>query len=183
MKPSQLVDFRTARADTFTRTAEEAGVIIDLRSGERGSVADWVTVFAQVWGKPQDRLDRLLALLGDTVTLKAPTIPPVSRGKEAARAAFERAFHGLPDLCAEVSRWSASGDVLFIEMTFQATVGGHRVSWDSVDRFVFRDGVAIERVAYFDPSRLRKAFLWNLGAFRQFRRLRKGLGHHGIGHS
>ena len=107
------------------------------------------------------------------MTLKAPTRPPVTRGKEAARKTFERIFRGLPDLRADIKRWSAGGDALFIEMTFEATIGGHRIKWDNVDRFIFEDGVATQRVAYFDSSRLFRAYLRNLAAFRQFLRLRR----------
>lgn len=152
--------------------AERASVVLDMRTGERGDMTDWVKAFQYVWSNPKERLDRLLALLGDDVTLKAPTRPPVTRGKEAARRAFERAFRGMPDLRADVRRWSASGDVLFIEMTFQATVGGRALSWNNVDRFLFADGVAIERVAYFNPVKVHKAFTRNFAAFRQFLRMR-----------
>ncbi|MEA2468654.1 MAG: hypothetical protein QOJ57_2780, partial [Thermoleophilaceae bacterium] len=47
-------------------------------------------------------------------------------------------------------RWSATGDVVFIEFTLAGTFGGRPIAWDAVDRFVLRDGLAAERVSYFD---------------------------------
>lgn len=131
---------------------DKDAAILDIRTGERGSYADWVRLFDEVWEAPRERLERLLALLSDDIVLKAPTRPPVSRGKAAGRRAFQRAFKAFPDLHARSKRWAVSGDVLFIEMTFTATVAGKPLSWDSVDRFIFRDGEAIERIAFFQDS-------------------------------
>lgn len=75
-------------------------VILDTRTGETGTVAEWVDAFEEVWRAPRDRLDRLLALLSDDVTLRAPAVPPVTQGKAACRRAFERAFRAMPDLSA-----------------------------------------------------------------------------------
>lgn len=106
------------------------------------------------------------------VVLIAPTFPPKSRGREAGRAAFLRAFRALPDLRAEVVRWSTRNETLFIEFTSSATIGGHLVTWTSVDRFMFRNGEAVERINDFDPSRIRRAFfrnprgLWQMMRFR-----------------
>ncbi|MDX5365467.1 MAG: nuclear transport factor 2 family protein [Alphaproteobacteria bacterium] len=131
---------------------QQGSVILDVRTGERGSHADWVRLFDEVWEAPRERLERLLALLSDDIVLKAPTRPPVSRGKAAGQKAFLRAFKAFPDLHARSRRWAASGNVLFIEMTFTATIAGELFSWDSVDRFIFRDGQAVERIAFFQDS-------------------------------
>ncbi|WP_339833064.1 nuclear transport factor 2 family protein [uncultured Parvibaculum sp.] len=150
-------------------------VVLDVRTGERGSVAEWVQVFDEVWEAPRGRLERLLALLSEDIVLKAPTRPPVSRGKAAGRRAFQRAFEAFPDLTAKSKRWAASGDVLFIELTFTATVGGMPLSWDSVDRFLFKDGQAVERIAFFQDSGvvLRRARR-SLGGWMQLLRLAAG---------
>jgi len=148
-------------------------IVLDTRTSARREMAQWVEAFAYVWAAPRERLDELMALLSPDVVLRAPTRPPVSRGHAAGRQAFERAFRALPDLRAEIHRWSASGDVLFVELTFHATIGGHEVTWDDVDRFLFRDGEAIERVAYFDPAKVRKAFLRNPRGMLQLFRMRR----------
>jgi ketosteroid isomerase-like protein len=150
-------------------------VEIDTRRGERGPVEAWVRRFADVWTAPRERLDDLLDLLSPDVVLVAPTTPSRTCGREAGRRAFERALRAMPDLTAEVHRWSASGDVLFIELTFQATIGGRRVRWRDVDRFRFERGRAVERVAFFDPSLVRRAFGRNPRAWRQLLRLRVGV--------
>jgi ketosteroid isomerase-like protein len=150
-------------------------VVLDTRTGERGDAAAWVEQFKHVWSAPRERLDRLLALMSEDVVLKAPTTPPVTRGREAGKRAFERALRAMPDLCAEVSRWSASGNALFIEMRFRATIGGRAAEWSNVDRFIFNRGEAIERVAYFNPAQVRKHFVRNPLGLWQLLRLRLGM--------
>jgi len=88
----------------------------------------------------------------------------------AGRPRGKRRLGAVPDLACNRSRnWtlqrdcaapkygpafqtSGGGDVLFIEFTFTATVGGGPLSWDSVDRFIFRDGQAVERISFFQDS-------------------------------
>lgn len=151
-------------------------LVIDTRTGERGDVAAWVSQFAHVWAAPSERLDRLMALLGPEIVLKAPTVPPQTVGQRAGRKAFERALRALPDLSAEITQWSAREDVVFIEMTFHATIGRRKIAWRDVDRIQFRDGVAVERIAYFDPGPVWRAFLSSPSALRQFLRLRFSAG-------
>jgi hypothetical protein len=43
---------------------------------------------------------------------------------------------------------------VFIEFTLAGTFGGRPIEWDAVDRFVLRDGLALERVSYFDSMPL-----------------------------
>ncbi|MGI9452149.1 MAG: nuclear transport factor 2 family protein, partial [Geminicoccaceae bacterium] len=85
------------------------------------------------------------------------------------------AFRAMPDLRADVQRWSANDDVLFIEMSFFATIGGRVITWRNVDRFLFRNGVAVERTAFFDPARVQRAFLANPRGWFQLARLRSGI--------
>ncbi len=129
-------------------------VVLNTQTGERGSAGEWVALFDRVWADPRRNLERLLLLLSEDVVLKAPTRPPMSRGRDAGRRAFQRAFRAFPDLEAKSRRWAMAGDALFIEMTFTATVAGRSLSWDSVDRFLFRDGEAVERIAFFQDSTL-----------------------------
>lgn len=157
---------------TQPATTETHAVIIDTATGERGDMRAWVVAFAHVWAAPRERLDGLMNLLAADVVLKAPTRPSKTIGQDAGRRAFERAFRAMPDLSADVERWSAADDVLFIEMTFHATIGGHSIAWRSIDRILYRDGIAVERRAFFDPSKVRRAFLRNPSALRQLLRLR-----------
>lgn len=147
-------------------------VILDHRTGARGSYAEWVQAFKDRWADAKANLDRFMDILGPDIVLSAPGLK-TTHGREAGYQAFARTFAALPDITGTVHRWSASGDVLFIEMTFAATIGKKRVEWHDVDRFVFRDGAAAERVAYFDPSPIRKAYLGSLSGIRQLWRMRR----------
>ena len=75
---------------------------------------------------------------------------PTTRGKEAARKAFTRLFTAFPGLRGTVHDWVARDDVLYIDFTLSCDFGGRELSWPAVDRFVLRDGLALERINYFD---------------------------------
>lgn len=147
-------------------------VIVDHRSGRRGTYAEWVAAFQERWSDARANLDRFMDILSPDIILSAPGLK-TTRGREAGYQAFAKTFAALPDLTGTVHRWSASGDALFIEMTFAATIGGRRVEWHDVDRFRFKDGAAIERVAYFDPTPIRRAYLGSLAGLRQLWRMRR----------
>ncbi len=150
-------------------------VIINTRTGERGDYAAWVSAFAELWRGGRSRLCELMDLLSPDIKLTAPGLRS-TRGRVEAESAFNRTFEVLPDLTAQVERWSATGEVLFIEMTFAATIGGKCVTWRNVDRFLFRDGMAVERVAFFDPRPIRAALLASPSGWLQlWRRVRSGL--------
>ena len=146
-------------------------VVINARTGATGDYSDWVGAFAELWSGGRKNLDRFLDVMSPGIRLVAPGFKP-TEGWDEGYKAFGRAFEAMPDLTGEVRRWSASGDLLFVEMTFSATVGGRKVEWDNVDRFLFRDGYAVERVAYFDPTAVRKAFLSSLSGLKRLARLR-----------
>lgn len=112
--------------------------------------ADFVARFIRFWRPPVD-LDDLASLLHPDVRLIAPGMPPTT-GRDAGIAAFRQVFAMVPDLHIDVERWSATGDAVFIECTMRGTLAGHRLEIPSVDRILVRDGVVLERVAYFDPS-------------------------------
>jgi hypothetical protein len=67
------------------------------------------------------------------------------------KRAFAGLFELIPDLTGEVHRWGATADGVLIEFTLRGTTGGKPISWHAVDRFVIgEDGLATERVSYFD---------------------------------
>jgi SnoaL-like domain len=120
--------------------------------------ARFVERFADGWAGPHP--DRLLALLDRDVRLVQPLSPPVTGRAAAAREIFGPIFRFLPDLRLSVVRWSAAGDVVFIEWTASATLGTGTLGWSGVDRFLLgADGSALERVAWFDPAPLVAAIL------------------------
>jgi ketosteroid isomerase-like protein len=114
---------------------------------EQDVAARFVDGFAKSWARPT--VDSHSALWTDDVVLIQP-LAPKAVGREACRESFARLFRLIPDIHATVHAWSASGDVVFVEFTLAGTFGGRPVEWDAVDRFVLRDGLAAERVSYFD---------------------------------
>lgn len=133
-------------------------VFVDAVRGIRGDYDDWVAEFARKWQCGRESTDTFMDLMGPDIRLIAPGLR-TTIGRTAGTDAFRKAFAVMPDLTASVSRWAARHDGLFIEMTFKATIGGHQIAWANVDRFLFVDGYAVERVAYFNPLKVRTAFM------------------------
>jgi SnoaL-like domain len=109
---------------------------------------EFVARFADFWANPS--VQRLPDILHPDVVLVQPLTVPVI-GIRAAQADFQRIWHCLPDLRAQVDQWCGDGALLFIEFRLCAHIGGEVIEWPTVNRLVLNDGKAIERVAYFDP--------------------------------
>jgi hypothetical protein len=108
---------------------------------------DFVRRFSEFWADPSP--DKMATLLTPDVVLVQPLSAPMS-GLVAAQAEFAKLFSWLPDLRATIDAWGANGSALFIEFRLSATVGGRRLEWPVVDRFVMRGDKASKRVTYFD---------------------------------
>jgi SnoaL-like domain len=113
---------------------------------------DFVERFAEYWRAPTpERLDMVLA---PDVRLVTP-MTPETHGLEAGKRAFAEVFELIDDMTAEVHRWGTTSDGVLIEFTLSGTAGGGPISWGAVDRFVIGpDGLATERITYFDPMPL-----------------------------
>ena len=112
------------------------------------AAASFVEGFAKSWAAPT--VESHSALWADDIVLIQPLMPKAV-GRAACEEGFARLFRLIPDLHATVHRWAVAGpDVVFIEFTLAGTFGGRPIAWDAVDRFVLRDGLAVERVSYFD---------------------------------
>lgn len=112
--------------------------------------ADFATRFAEYWRAPTP--EGLSTVLAKDVRLVAPMTPETTTLAEGQRA-FAGLFQLIPDLTAEMHRWGATADGVLIEFTLSGTAGGKPISWHSVDRFVLgEDGLATERVSYFDSA-------------------------------
>ncbi|MCB1325212.1 MAG: nuclear transport factor 2 family protein [Spirochaetales bacterium] len=131
-------------------------VVLNTDTVERGAMAEWVRRFEQVWRKGQDELENMLRLLSPSVQLSAPGLP-AARGRDAARRVFRLSFRALPRLHARVNAWSASRDLLFVDMTFSTELSTGHFEWPNIDRFRFEQGVAVERVAFHDPTPVQAA--------------------------
>ena len=114
--------------------------------------AEFVEGFAKSWAAPT--VASHSALWHDDIVLIQPLMPKAI-GRKECEEGFARLFSLIPDLHATVHRWAAAEpDVVFIEFTLAGTFGGQPIEWEAVDRFVLRDGLALERVSYFDSMPL-----------------------------
>lgn len=108
---------------------------------------DFVKRFSEFWASPSP--EKMSGLLTPDVVLIQPLSAPM-HGLEAAQAEFRKLFSWLPDLHATIDAWGVNGTALFIEFRLIATIGGKRIEWPVVDRFVMRGDKAAKRVTYFD---------------------------------
>ncbi len=123
-----------------------------MSSSDVDRAADFVRRFEAYWAAPST--EGLAALLAPDVRLEAPAMPTTNTLAEGQES-FDALFALIPDLTATVQRWGATDDGVLIEFTFTATLPAGARSWSSVDRFVIGDdGLATERVGYFDPTPL-----------------------------
>lgn len=131
---------------------------------------DFADRFAAYWREPS--VEGLDALLAPDVRLVAPltrTTYGLAEGKEV----FGSLLRFLPNLSGVVHRWGSTADGVLIEFTLSATAGGVRIAWDAVDRIVLReDGLATQRVSYFDSAQLLRQVALRPRAWPTFLRLR-----------
>ena len=97
-----------------------------------------------------------------------PSMRPIV-GKQAFREEFARPlFELIPDLHGTVEGFSADGDVAYIELRLEGTVGRTPFRMHTCDRIKLRDGKAVERVAYLDAAPLLKAVARSPRAWPKF---------------
>jgi ketosteroid isomerase-like protein len=120
----------------------------------------WVEMFTQGWANPVDAdtfCDHFEPWFQEDVRMIQPSMRPIV-GKDAFREEFARPLFDLvPDLHGTVEGWSADGDVAYIELRLQGTVGRRPFTMHTCDRIKLRDGKAVERMAYLDATPLIKA--------------------------
>jgi ketosteroid isomerase-like protein len=145
------------------------------------AATDWVAMFAEGWANPVDTdtfCDHFDPWFDPDVRMVQPFVRPTV-GREAFREEFARPLFTLvQDLHGTVENWAASGDVVYIELRLDGTVDKRRFTLHTCDRIMLRDGKAIERVAYLDPSPLMRAVAasprtWPRFIRTQLRRLRR----------
>jgi ketosteroid isomerase-like protein len=117
----------------------------------------WLAGFVEGWRAPRGP-DAFIAhfrpMLGPHVRLVQPQSPTVTGVRAFEEQVVRPLFAVLPDVRGEVERWAANGDVLYVELTLHATLGGRAVRLRACDRITLNDGLAIERESYFDPGPL-----------------------------
>lgn len=114
--------------------------------------AEFVERFQAYWRSPTP--EGLVTVLAPRTRLSAPLTPTTETREEGIRA-FASLFELIEEMSAEVHRWGATEDGVLIEFTVSGKAGGKPISWHAVDRFVIgEDGLASERVSYFDSAPL-----------------------------
>jgi hypothetical protein len=114
---------------------------------------DFVRRFAAWWAAPDP--ETLPTTLAADVHLAAPGTEETF-DLAAAQQGFRDLLAAIPDLTGEVHRWGTHPEGVFIEFTMSGTVGDRRFAVRAVDDFlVGEDGLATERISYFDPAGFR----------------------------
>jgi len=161
-----------------TSTAQSDGVTTRAES----AAANWVAMFAEGWANPVDA-DTFYRHFEPWMDLDVRMIQPQTNpvvGLRAFREEFVRPlFELVPDLRGTMTNWSSSGDVIYIELRLEGTVGRRRFEMGTCDRITLREGRAIERIAYLDATPLLTAVLrsprhWWRFARTQIRSRRRG---------
>jgi ketosteroid isomerase-like protein len=120
----------------------------------------WVEMFTAGWAHPLDAdtfSDHFDPWFHPEVRMIQPSLRPVV-GKRAFREEFARPLFDLvPDLHGTVENWAARGDVVYIELRLEGTIGHRPFTMHTCDRIKLRDGKAVERFAYLDATPLVKA--------------------------
>jgi hypothetical protein len=134
----------------------------------------WVEGFADGWrapSSPEAFAAHFRPLLAPDVRLIQPQLPTLEGHRAFEEEFVKPLFALMPDLHGDVERWGSRGDALYIEMTLRGTLRGRPLSWRVCDRVTLREGVAIERESYFDPSPLLAAVAMAPRAWPLFLRL------------
>jgi ketosteroid isomerase-like protein len=111
-------------------------------------------------------------MLAPEIRMIQPQLPALVGHRAFEEDFVKPLFALIPDLHGEVERWGSRGDSLYIELTLRGTLGGRPLSWRVCDRVTLRDGVAVERESYFDPSPILAAVAITPRAWPRFVRLR-----------
>lgn len=155
----------------------QGGQEIDAEKPDREQAAeDFVRRFEEFWAAPSR--DRLAAIMAPDSRLVAP-MTPTTHNLEDGWNSFAQLLELLPGLTTTVHRWGTTADGVLIEFTLSGTAGGAAIAWDAVDRFTLRpDGLATERISYFDSAPLaltvaRRPQVWPSFARNQLARLRR----------
>jgi ketosteroid isomerase-like protein len=162
-EPTVSATMTEARMETSTDTATDT------------SAEQWVAGFAEGWrdpSGPEAFAAHFRQLLAPDVRLIQPQMPTVVGHRAFEERFVKPMFEAIPDLHGNVERWAARGGTIYIELTLSGTLAGRALSWRACDRITLRDGMAVERESYFDPTPLITAVARTPRAWPAFLRLR-----------
>lgn len=135
---------------------------ISARDAAPDAATAFVEAFAEGWRAPSGPdafADHFEPWLDPEVRLIQPQMP-VLVGRDAFRERLVRPlFAVVPDIHGTVEGWAWCGDTVYIEVRLEGTVAGRPVTMRSCDRVTLLDGIAIERIAYMDPTPLLAAIV------------------------
>jgi hypothetical protein len=124
-------------------------------AGDGQQARRFVAEFAKGWDQPDfNRFITHFRRWFDADVRLCQPLAPDGVGHKALIEQFRRLFVLIPDLSGAVRRWAARDDDVFIELELSGTLGRKPISWTACDRIVLRDGIAVERRSYFDPTPL-----------------------------
>jgi hypothetical protein len=127
---------------------------------QREAAATWVGMFAEGWWDPKDAdsfCDHFDPWFQPEIRMIQPSVRPIV-GKAAFREDFARPlFELVPDLHGTVENWAAAGDVIYIELRLEGSIGRRQFTMHTCDRIKLRDGKAVERYAYLHAAPLLRA--------------------------
>ncbi|MDQ6811917.1 MAG: nuclear transport factor 2 family protein [Actinomycetota bacterium] len=138
---------------------------------------EWVAGFAEGWrapGGPESFAEHFRDMLAPDVRLIQPQLPTLVGYRAFEEEFVKPAFALIGDLRGEVERWAAHEQTLYIELTLRGTLARRPLSWRVCDRITLRDGLAVERESYFDPTPLLAAVAMTPRAWPRFLRLQAG---------
>jgi hypothetical protein len=153
--------------DTRTETSTDAST--------DGLAERWVAGFAEGWrapSGPEAFAAHFRRLLAPDVRLIQPQMPTVVGHRAFEERFVKPMFATIPDLHGDVERWAAHGETIYIELTLSGTLAGRALSWRACDRITLREGMAVERESYFDPTPLIATVARTPRAWPVFLRLR-----------
>jgi ketosteroid isomerase-like protein len=146
-----------------------------LPGAEASRAQEWVASFAEGWRArrgPNAFVAHFRQLLAEDVRLIQPRLPTIVGYADFERRFVRPLFALIPDLHGEVERWAAREDTLYIELALRGTLGRRELAWRACDRIVLRDGLAVERESYYDPTPLLAALARTPRSWPRFIRLR-----------
>src|SRR5436853_1132081 len=114
----------------------------------------FVRAFAEGWRAPIDAehfADHFERWMDPEIRLVQPQVPTTIGAREFRERFARPLFELLDDLHGTVEGWGANGDIVYIELRLEGTIGGRAVTLRTCDRVTLRDGKAVERVAHLDP--------------------------------
>jgi ketosteroid isomerase-like protein len=111
----------------------------------------FVSRFVDAWARPDS--GGFAGLWLEDGVFVHPTVASPLSGSEVPRWS-ERIKATMPDFTFQADEWASRGDLLFLEWSSTATVGGRSLRWSGVDRFRLRDGSISEEVVYFDTLQI-----------------------------